>query len=164
MVEIVDLDESLLDEYVAFKNQSAEETEFINPTTKEKTKQQMEKYKEDVAQHAYVLMENKAIIGQLFLKIFKKKGICHILLISVLNAYQGKGHAKKLMEKAFDVAKNNNLPIVELIVHEDNGRAITFYEKEGFVYRKNHSKHNLLYQKNSFGTKEVNADPIYMKW
>lgn len=53
--------------------------------------------------------------------------------IYVLKEYKNKSIGKKLMNKAIEVAKKNNLEYIWLGVWEKNINAIRFYEKQGFV-------------------------------
>lgn len=53
--------------------------------------------------------------------------------IYVLKAYKHNGIGRKLMEKAIEVGKKRHLDFIWLGVWEKNFKAITFYEKEGFV-------------------------------
>ena len=52
--------------------------------------------------------------------------------IYVLQAYKGKQIGKRLIQKAIEIAKNNNLKYLWLGVWENNYNAIKFYEKQGF--------------------------------
>lgn len=52
--------------------------------------------------------------------------------IYVLKAYKGKQIGKRLIQKAIQIAKYNNLKYLWLGVWENNHSAIKFYEKQGF--------------------------------
>lgn len=52
--------------------------------------------------------------------------------IYVLQECKGKQIGKKLIEKAIEIARNNNLNYIWLGVWEHNINAIKFYEKQGF--------------------------------
>jgi len=60
----------------------------------------------------------------------------------VLSLYRGTDVARKLMSKAFEIAKKNNMEEMLLEVSNDNARAIRFYEKFGFkeeALKENHT-------------------------
>ena len=52
--------------------------------------------------------------------------------IYVLSEFHGKGYGKLLLQKAIDVAKENDLENVWLGVWDQNPKAIAFYERNGF--------------------------------
>ncbi|BCN29735.1 GNAT family N-acetyltransferase [Anaeromicropila herbilytica] len=52
--------------------------------------------------------------------------------IYILKEYKGKHIGKRLMEKAIELAKSNDLKYMWLGVWENNINAIKFYEKQGF--------------------------------
>lgn len=60
------------------------------------------------------------------------KNTLEIQRIYILEKYKGKGIGKLLIEKAKEVARNNNLSYIWLGVWENNLSAIKFYEKQGF--------------------------------
>lgn len=65
-----------------------------------------------------------------------EKGLDHsieIQRIYVLEAYKHKGIGKQLMEKAIEVGKQKHRDYIWLGVWEKNLKAITFYERKGFV-------------------------------
>lgn len=53
--------------------------------------------------------------------------------IYVLQPFQKAGHGKRLMEKAFEIAKLYGKDEIWLGVWEKNEQAIKFYERQGFV-------------------------------
>ncbi|MGE8379540.1 MAG: GNAT family N-acetyltransferase [Sphingobacterium sp.] len=53
--------------------------------------------------------------------------------IYVLQEFQGKKVGQLLYEKALDIARLKNVPFIWLGVWEENFRAISFYNKNGFV-------------------------------
>jgi ribosomal protein S18 acetylase RimI-like enzyme len=52
--------------------------------------------------------------------------------IYVLSEFHGNGHGKLLLQKAIEVAKNDQLKNVWLGVWDQNPKAIAFYERNGF--------------------------------
>lgn len=159
--------------YVEFKNQCSRESAYINPTTEEKVTELLDKYDADKNLTAYLLLDGFDIVGQLFLELKPKKNICHIALLSVLEAYYGKGAAKQLMQKAIAVANNHRCDAIELIVSISNKRALTFYERFHFRPVGEYSKKHLRYalKLHNVSTEAV-ADvyivpikpPLYKKW
>ncbi|MEM5831844.1 MAG: GNAT family N-acetyltransferase [Candidatus Aenigmatarchaeota archaeon] len=66
---------------------------------------------------------------------FSKKENRRVLEIHeffVIPEYRGIGIGKMLLEKSIEIAKNNGIEIIELVVGEENFRAISFYEKNNF--------------------------------
>lgn len=53
--------------------------------------------------------------------------------IYVLNPFYGKSIGQLLLQKAIDIARNNNSSMIWLGVWEENKRALQFYNKHGFV-------------------------------
>lgn len=51
--------------------------------------------------------------------------------VSTLAEYRGKGYARKLLLKSFEVAKERNIPLILLVPQED--WLLNFYEKFGFA-------------------------------
>jgi len=52
--------------------------------------------------------------------------------IYVLSEFHGQGHGKLLLQKAIEIAKNDQLENVWLGVWDQNPKAIAFYERNGF--------------------------------
>jgi ribosomal protein S18 acetylase RimI-like enzyme len=52
--------------------------------------------------------------------------------IYILQCHQGKGFGLQLLNKAFELAFEHNLPFIWLGVWEKNQKAIAFYKKHGF--------------------------------
>ena len=90
------------------------------------------------AEFYFALLENK-VIGYLKLNFgqsqteLKDDKALEIERIYVLKAFQGKKIGQLLYEKAMQVANQANVDYVWLGVWEENGRAINFYRKNGFV-------------------------------
>ena len=116
-------------EYVQFKNQSHEESESINATDPEKALKVIIEWSEDKDKVAYVILDGSKIIGQLFIEFNQKEKNCHIALISVLEAYYGKGAAKQLVEKAISETNHLHINNVEFTVNPNNIGGIKIYEK-----------------------------------
>lgn len=51
--------------------------------------------------------------------------------VSTLTEYRGKGYARKLLLKSFEIAKERNIPLVLLVPQDD--WLLNFYEKYGFA-------------------------------
>ena len=156
---IVPLKDVSIEDYVEFKNKSAKESEYINRSSVKQVKELLKREEENKNLLSFLLLDNKEIIGQLFLKLNKKEKTLHILLISVSKSHAKKGYGKKLIDKAVEVAKSNKLEQIELIVRDTNKPAIKFYEKNDFKYKKEYDKKNLVYVKTI-----INKKPIYHDW
>jgi ribosomal protein S18 acetylase RimI-like enzyme len=87
----------------------------------------------------YFLKVNQEIIGYLKLNIgeaqteLKNKHSLEIERIYVKQEFQGKYFGKQLLQKAIEIAKENNYEYVWLAVWEQNLKAIKFYIKNGFI-------------------------------
>jgi ribosomal protein S18 acetylase RimI-like enzyme len=58
--------------------------------------------------------------------------VYYIHLIFVSDKSRGKSFGKKMIERAIELAKQNNLPRIELRCPESNTGALDFYKKKGF--------------------------------
>lgn len=57
----------------------------------------------------------------------------HITNVAVLPSYRGKGIGQTVVNRLFDVAKENDITRLTLEVRRSNSNAIKLYEKSGFV-------------------------------
>ena len=73
----------------------------------------------------------------------KEKGL-ELDKIYILPEFKGKKIGKRLLDIAFDIAKNNGKEIFWLSVIDTNFEAVSFYQKLGFQF---HSKTQLSYPK-----------------
>lgn len=53
--------------------------------------------------------------------------------MGIIHDYRGQGLGRRLITAALEKARQENFVRIELSVHADNSRAITLYEKTGFV-------------------------------
>lgn len=122
--------------FVAFKNKSAEESDYINKTTEEKTIELFKMTLEWSGSDAWLLLEGGKIIGQLWVAYSdledKQKSSMRIQLISVLGEYRGKGNASKLIKFAEEEAKSRGCVKVTLVVANENTNAIELYKRLGY--------------------------------
>ena len=87
----------------------------------------------------YFALVDENIVGYLKVNIgdsqteIKDKDALEIERIYVLKDFHGKSVAKYLYNKAIEIAESENADYVWLGVWEDNARAISFYQKNGFV-------------------------------
>jgi len=88
-----------------------------------------------------IIAENKAkeIIGIAYLGV-KSYGFFKTadFGIVVKDSYQGRGVGSSLMNYAVSMAKNLQVDVVRLSVVADNARAISLYQKFGFVIEGHH--------------------------
>lgn len=66
---------------------------------------------------------------------FYNNGKANVMLIDNVQTkeeFKGRGYGIKLIEKAIDLAKKQNVDSVELNVNRDNLAAINLYKKSGF--------------------------------
>ena len=150
--------------FVEFRHKSKKESPFLNDTTLELATAQQEEYSSE-NKRAYLLKDNNKVIGQLFIRFDPKTKIVGLGLISVLLDYQGKGYAKKLLNKVESYAKEKNAKQIDLYVDNKNTHAIKVYEKLGYHKLKDHGKTRMLYVKYVNGNiaKESNMDLVF-KW
>ena len=84
---------------------------------------------------SYVAEVEEKVAGYIFLHIFDE-GI-HIVNIAVRKDMRKQGIGTLLLQKAEEIAKNKNVPLLVLEVRENNLPAISLYKKHGFfVLRK----------------------------
>ena len=71
------------------------------------------------------------LIGYIYCRIYGDYS--HLHRICVLNSEQGKGYGQKLMNKAQEFFKSNNVPNFALYVETNNNKAINLYKKNNLV-------------------------------
>ncbi|MDT0555653.1 GNAT family N-acetyltransferase [Patiriisocius hiemis] len=106
----------------------------------------------------YVLLVAEKIIGSITVSTFKDKEYqtvtwltpdhnnYYIHRLAIQPKYQGQGYAKKLMDFAEEIAKQNNAASVRLDTFSKNKRNQKFYEARGYtklenIYFPKQSKH-----------------------
>jgi ribosomal-protein-alanine N-acetyltransferase len=57
----------------------------------------------------------------------------HLLNIAVARAHQGRGYARRMLERLVELARDGNRSSISLEVRVSNARAIRLYESIGFV-------------------------------
>ncbi len=164
MTDIKPFTEKDIPSFVEFRHQSKKESKFLNSSSLEIATSQQKEYTAE-NKRAYLLKDGKRVIGQLFLRYDPNTKIVGLGLISILNEYQGKGYARKLLAKVDDYAKENKAKRIDLYVDNKNTHAIKVYEKAGYHKLKNHGKTRMLYVKYVNGNiaKESNVDLVF-KW
>ena len=85
----------------------------------------------------FLASHNGAPAGYLFLKrhahpLLQQAAALEISRIYCLQAFQGKGVGKAMMEYALQYAQDNKLPAVWLGVWKENAKALAFYTSFGF--------------------------------
>lgn len=146
MIDIKPFTEKDIPSFVEFRQQSKKESEFLNGSSLEIATAQQKEYTAE-NKRAYLLKDGKRVIGQLFLRYDPNTKIVGLGLISILNEYQGKGYARKLLAKVDDYAKENKAKRIDLYVDNKNTHAIKVYEKAGYRKLKDHGKTRMLYVK-----------------
>lgn len=66
--------------------------------------------------------------------------------IAVAEKYQGQGLGSLMLNNLLEYSKANNVDIIYLTVDRDNIKAISLYEKNGFIFDKNLKKNILRYK------------------
>lgn len=153
------------DEIVKYRTQASEETHYVNPPNEKAIRDLIEESTGPAKRRLYyVAISGGHLVGQVIFLIEQEK-LC-IQNISVLSSMFGSGLARDLMLIAINWAKDNSIPIVELLVRADNVRAIKFYEKFGFEYIKEWRKESgtLVYQKVVGKLAAVESMPAFVRW
>ena len=162
MVKIREIEIGDSELFVEFRKKSHSETPYVNTITEEKAHSLIEDQVNSEDKVAFLVFDQSKIVGQLFLTFKKPRSLCHINLISVLNAYQGKGIADQLLKKTDSVSLKEGLNTVELIVEKQNSRAIAFYKRHGFIETGTWGKNNLVFQKVlKVSTEATSLKPYY---
>lgn len=80
----------------------------------------------------FVAEDNGKIIGFISVNIYKDLGYIYLDDYSVSESYRGKGIGSKLMNMAFDFAKEKGINQVDTHVESANKESIEFYKNRGF--------------------------------
>lgn len=88
----------------------------------------------DIADYVVVTSEGNKITGMLTLSIMEEYSM--IGLIAVDKTRQGSGVGVKLMNKAFQLTKRNNLNSIRVETQEENSIAMSFYKRNEFLVKK----------------------------
>ena len=77
---------------------------------------------------------------------------CEVLHLTVAEAHEGKGHAKRLLCEAERVARSRSARVLQCTIREDNARSRRLFEGFGFqrvcAFRNEHSGNNVgVFQK-----------------
>ncbi|MEK3886378.1 GNAT family N-acetyltransferase [Bacillus sp. FSL K6-3431] len=103
-----------------------------------------EAYKELMKNNGFIFLlleDDEIVLGYAWIEIkeyeenaFKKayKSV-YIHQISIEETKQQKGYGTSLMEKIYDIAKNNGIDLIELDYWSKNSVAKDFYQKHGFT-------------------------------
>jgi ribosomal protein S18 acetylase RimI-like enzyme len=154
-----------LDKLVVFRSQASKESEYVNDITYLKAKELAVFYDNKEDYHAFMLMDAKVVVGNLFMKIKTKESILHIELICVLEAYYGTGAASMLMDKAVAIAEENKLDFLQLNVAKKNDRAMQFYQKKGFTEKKELNTRAFVYERpTKLKAIKTKPKPLYRDW
>ena len=101
---------------------------FTSPWKKEDFRYQIE---DNEFSHDFVLIENGEIVGYIgFLVLFEH---AQITTIGIAKKVQGKGLSKLLMDHVIEIAEKCGCEDISLEVRISNDRAISLYEKYGFI-------------------------------
>lgn len=153
--------------FVEFRHKSKKESPFLNDSNVELATDQQSEYSTD-DKKAYLLKDKGNIIGQLFIKYHPKTNTVGLGLISVLQEYQGKGYAKKLLALVDQYAKEKKAKEIELYVDKANDTAMKVYEKMGYKKLKDHGKNRIVYIKplgtNLILENQKNSLHVYLDW
>ena len=87
-------------------------------------------FKLDTFSYCFVIEEKNNIIGFITYSIIYERA--EIIDIIIDEKYRNKGYATLLLEKVFDIIKDNNCENITLEVNSNNKSAINLYKKSGF--------------------------------
>ncbi|MEW9122648.1 MAG: GNAT family N-acetyltransferase [Thermotaleaceae bacterium] len=127
------------------------EKTFYETFSNENTKEDMDNYLRDNFSYEqlkheitndysifYIVENNEVVVAYMKLNFDKAQtevghdNTLEVQRIYVLQECKGKNIGKKLIQKAIEIGKSNNLNYIWLGVWENNIDAIKFYEKQGF--------------------------------
>lgn len=123
------------DKFIAFRHLAAAETKYVNDVNELIAEELIYKFTTLKNREAYLLVDDGCVIGNLFLVHRPENKELYIDAVAVLQSYHGTAAATLLMNKAFEIAKENEYREITLVVRDDNVRAIRFYQKYRFQYR-----------------------------
>ena len=133
------------------KIKSISEKTFYETFSSENTKEDMENYLKENFSYEQIESEVKNNASKFYIVEHDKEAVAYMKLnfdkaqtekdhhntlevqrIYVLQEYKGNRIGKKLIEKAIEIGRDNQLNYIWLGVWENNMNAIKFYEKQGF--------------------------------
>lgn len=133
MPTIVWFDKQYLERFVTFRKLSHKETPaYLSSSSLARAQELLDGLEKDDLERYYLLVQNGTVIGQLNLHL-ETDEIVKLRLISVLQAYRGKGYGKMLLDKAVKVAQAEKRTYLRLFVNQKNASAIACYERYGFT-------------------------------
>ena len=96
-----------------------------------------------VADFVLVVMEEENVLGFMTLKMHNTYS--QIGLVAVREDTQGKGVGSQLMNKAFELTKENGKQFIRVVTQQENIDAINYYSKNGYsIYKKEYIYHYWL--------------------
>ena len=99
-------------------------------------------YKKDPNLGGYSLYEEDSFIGYILYRL--SYDYSEIDEIAIKEEYEGRGYATKLLEYYFQKMKEKKINKIFLEVREDNKKALSLYQRNGFIFYKK--------RKNYYGT------------
>ncbi|MBU3803650.1 MAG: GNAT family N-acetyltransferase [Candidatus Cellulosilyticum pullistercoris] len=133
------------------KIKSVSEKTFYETFSSENTKEDMENYLKENFSYEQIESEVKNNASKFYIVEHDKEAVAYMKLnfdkaqtekdhhntlevqrIYVLQEYKGNRIGKRLIEKAIEIGRDNQLNYIWLGVWENNMNAIKFYEKQGF--------------------------------
>ena len=133
------------------KIKSISEKTFYETFSSENTKEDMENYLKENFSYEQIESEVKNNASKFYIVEHDKEAVAYMKLnfdkaqtekdhhntlevqrIYVLQEYKGNRIGKRLIEKAIEIGRDNQLNYIWLGVWENNMNAIKFYEKQGF--------------------------------
>lgn len=155
-IEIITPDDSLCERIAAFRNKIALTTTFLGSSDKE-TETNLRRYCLSNKGFYLVVMSGTKIIGYAAGyeggdSARNKEQCLYIAKFGVDASVRGKGVSDKLMQVIFAKAKEHSFKYVELLVDTANSKAVSFYQRSGFV------NHGSTYQEMRVGLESISNE------
>lgn len=141
-IKIVNLSEKDIDKFVAFRKLS--KSEYVTPMSKKQALERIGEQSPSTIQKI-VLLDDE-VVGQLFMKLHRG-GIADLQLLSVLESHQGHGIGQQLLKLCDELATKAGCTSVQLVVHQDNSKAIDWYKRMGYKQSTKHGSNLTLEKK-----------------
>lgn len=123
--------------YETFSNENTKE-DMENYLKENFSYEQLESEMKNSGSRFYIIENNEEVAAYMKLNFDKAQtetghdNTLEVQRIYVLQEYKSNHIGKKLIQKAIEIGRNNNLNYIWLGVWENNINAIKFYEKQGF--------------------------------
>lgn len=150
-----------LKEFVEFRHLASTETKYVNDVDESTAEELIYKFSTFITREAFGLMDQSKMVGNLFLVYRPNTQELYIDLIALLKAYHGTTASSLMMDKVFEIAKENHCKEITLVVRDDNERAMRFYRRYGFQYKERFDDQRQIYV---CPLKPTGTPPVFINW